>query len=115
MDITKNSINGMFSFLPILANYKKKDIPDKVKESIKYIGEDDKYYQIYEEIVNQIYFRLTTEDKEFNWSLKEYGKFKDYLKKIDLIDVVGPSIVKCLNTPNNEIYDELIKLREKVD
>ena len=115
MYITKNTINGIFSFLPILANYKKKEIPEKVKKSIKYIEENNKYYQIYEEITNQIYYRLTTTNKEFKWNLKEYGKFKDYVKKLELIDVVGPSILKCLNTPNTEIYNELIKLSEKVD
>lgn len=113
--VMHNKTNELFSFLPVIVNYKKKEIPDKVKESIEYVATNDEYKELYEEITNQIYYRLTTKDEEYAWNLKHYGKFKEAVKTLSLMDVVGTSIIKCLNASNTEIYNELVRLSERVD
>lgn len=105
----------VFSFLPNKTSYKKEEIPTKIKESITRVNDDN--HDLYEKILNQMYYRLTSDNPEYTWNLKDYVEFKTIYKDISirLISVIGPSIIKCLKTPNSEIYNELLRFSQKVD
>lgn len=67
-------------------------------------------------IINLITEKMNSTNQDYKWTTKEYKEFKKYFcnKPKKTINLSMNSLIKCLNTPNSEIYQELKSFSNKV-
>lgn len=129
--IETNLANNIFEFLPkskeifYLNNEQKIKL---IKASASKLNDKHQYYYLCKNIVDLFYYRLSTGDSSYLWTINDYLKAKSHLSKIknNQIQYLDDSIINILKV-NNEIileelsnfskivtwYPEVIKTKEK--
>lgn len=105
---------SFFKNLPSITIFSSKNSTKLFKEKIENMSNNNIELQ---EMVNIIYNKLITEEKDNHWTSEDYKNFKKEIFKIknNEINIVMSSIKKSLLTSNSNIYKQLKEFSKEVD
>ena len=113
-------INTLFDFLPkakdLLYKTEEEQI-ELVKNASIALSTKGLYYDFCKEVAELFYKRLSAENSNYKWSIKDYNKTKDNIKRIqnNQFSYLKYTIIEILNTDNDTIIQVLNEISKKVD